>query len=99
MSIKKYKLNQEEIEVENALENGEYKSVKNLEAELKRYQKIASSHGNKDKRVNLRMTSWDYEKAQEKALMEGLPYQTLLSSILHKYLSGQLTDRHDRQAG
>lgn len=96
MAIKKYKLDEEELEIERAFENGEYKSVKNLEKEIKRYQELASAHGNKDKRVNLRMTSWDYEKAQEKALMEGLPYQTLLASILHKYLSGQLMDR---QAG
>lgn len=96
MAIKKYKLDEEELELERAFENGEYKRVKNLDKEIKRYQELASVHGNKDKRVNLRMTSWDYEKAQEKALMEGLPYQTLLSSILHKYLSGQLMDR---QAG
>jgi predicted DNA binding CopG/RHH family protein len=93
MPIKKYKLDAEELEMEKAFENGEYKSVKNLEKEMKRYQEVASAHGNKNKRVNLRMTTWDYEKAQEKALMEGLPYQTLLSSILHKYLSGQLIDR------
>ncbi len=96
MTIKKYTLDEEEIELERAFEKGEYKSVKNLDKEIKRYQKLASVHGNKDKRVNLRMTSWDYEKAQEKALMEGLPYQTLLSSILHKYLSGQLMDRQAR---
>jgi predicted DNA binding CopG/RHH family protein len=96
MTIKKYTLDEEEIELERAFEKGEYKSVKNLDKEIKRYQKLASVHGNKDKRVNLRMTSWDYEKAQEKALMEGLPYQTLLSSILHKYLSGQLIDRQAR---
>jgi predicted DNA binding CopG/RHH family protein len=94
MRSKKYKLDQEELEIESAFEKGEYKSVQNLEKEIKRYQEIASTHGNKDKRVNLRMTTWDYEKAQEKALREGLPYQTLLSSVLHKYLSGQLIDRH-----
>jgi predicted DNA binding CopG/RHH family protein len=93
MAIKKYKLDKEELEIEKALEKGEYKSVKNLEKEKARFQKLAKAHGNKNKRVNIRMTEWDYEKAQEKALMEGLPYQTLLSSVLHKYLSGQLIER------
>jgi predicted DNA binding CopG/RHH family protein len=93
MTIKKYKLTQEELEIENAIEQGEYQSVKNFSKEKNKYQKLAKAHGNKVKRVNLRMTTWDYEKAQEKALMEGLPYQTFLASVLHKYLSGQFIDR------
>ncbi|MDF2939694.1 MAG: hypothetical protein K0R66_336 [Gammaproteobacteria bacterium] len=93
MTIRKYKLDKEELEIEKAFEKGEYKSVKNLDKEIARFQKLAKAHGNKVKRVNLRMTSWDYEKAQEKALMEGLPYQTFLASVLHKYLSGQLIER------
>jgi len=52
MAIKKYKLNKEELEIEKAIENGEFKSVKNLEKEIKRYQEIASAHVNKDKRNN-----------------------------------------------
>ncbi len=52
MAIKKYKLNKEELEIEKAIENGEFKSVKNLEKEIKRYQAIASAHMNKDKLDN-----------------------------------------------
>jgi len=52
MAIKKYKLNKEELEIEKAIENGEFKSVKNLEKELKRYQAIANAHVNTDKRAN-----------------------------------------------
>jgi len=93
MTRKRYSLEVEELEIEKALEHVESQSVKNVNQEKKRFQQLAKAHGNKVKRVNLRMTAWDYEKAQEKALIEGLPYQTLLSSILHKYLSGQLIDR------
>jgi len=50
--IRKYKLDEEELEIEKAFENGEYKSVKNLEKEIKRYQVIASAHVNKDKQNN-----------------------------------------------
>lgn len=93
MAIKNYKLDKEELEIESAIENGEYESVKNIHKEISKYQKLAKAHGNKIKRVNLRMTAWDYEKAQEKALMEGLPYQTFLASVLHKYLTGQLIEQ------
>ena len=94
MANKKYNLDAEELEIEQAFEKAEPKMVENFQEEKKRFQKLAKAHGNKVKRVNLRMTSWDYEKAQEKALIEGLPYQTFLSSVLHKYLTGRLIDRN-----
>jgi predicted DNA binding CopG/RHH family protein len=47
----------------------------------------------KDKRVNIRMSEMDLELLQERALIEGLPYQTLMSSALHKYVTGRLTDK------
>lgn len=93
MTIRKYKLAPQEREIEAAIEGGEYIPVENMEEEIQSLQRSAKAHGNKNKRVNLRMTSWDYRKAQEKALMEGLPYQTFLASVLHKYLSGQLIER------
>jgi predicted DNA binding CopG/RHH family protein len=93
MTVRKYKLDAEEKEIEAAFERGEYVPVENMEKEIQSLRQAAKAHGNKNKRVNLRMTSWDYRKAQEKALMEGLPYQTFLASILHKYLSGQLIER------
>jgi predicted DNA binding CopG/RHH family protein len=47
----------------------------------------------KDKRINLRLTQKDYHQIQIKAIEEGIPYQTLISSIVHKYLNGSLTPR------
>ncbi len=93
MATKNYKLDKEEFEIEKKIANGEYTSIKNFDAEKNKYQNLAKAHGNKVKRVNLRMTTWDYEKAQEKALREGLPYQTFLASILHKYLSDQFVEQ------
>ena len=48
----------------------------------------------KDRRVNIRMTGKDLELLQERALLEGIPYQTLMSSVLHKYVHGRLVDRN-----
>ncbi|MDO8954314.1 MAG: hypothetical protein Q7V63_05635 [Gammaproteobacteria bacterium] len=92
MSIRNYKLDPEEMEIEAAFERGEYKAMAG-EEEKQSLQRAAKAHGNKNKRINIRMTDWDYRKAQEKALMEGLPYQTFLASVLHKYLSGQLVEQ------
>ena len=47
----------------------------------------------KDKRINLRLTQKDYQQIQIKAIEEGIPYQTLISSIIHKYLNGSLAPR------
>jgi len=46
----------------------------------------------KDKRINIRISSRDLEGIQRKAIKEGLPYQSLIASVLHKYVSGQLTE-------
>ena len=72
------------------LESSGYKSILHEAAEVERYTKIFNDSGNKVKRVNIRMTSRDVEKAQAIALREGIPYATLLTSILHQYLTGRL---------
>lgn len=92
MKKHKQKLTAEEQAILNAYESGNSRSVPKLAAEKKRLQSIAKAHGNKNHRVSLRMTEWDFTKIQEEALKEGLPYQTLLSSIIHKYLTGQLNE-------
>lgn len=79
---------------EKAFEKGKIKSVPEVEDEIERFKVIAQASGNKAKRVSLRMTEWDFNRAQEAALREGMPYQTLLASVIHKYLSGQLIFKH-----
>ena len=94
--MKNFNLDSEEIELLESLESGEWNSVDNLENELEIHQNIAKSTLKKDKRVNLRMSSKDLEAIKTYAVEEGLPYQTLMSSVLHKFVTGRLIDR---QAG
>ncbi len=84
----------DEAEMISGLESGGYESLENERAEIQRYAKIFRESGNKVKRVNIRMTEWDVEKAQAMAMRQGLPYATLLTSILHKYFSGKLKESH-----
>ena len=88
--MKKIRLDKEELQLEKQIENGEWKIVPNLAEEIKRYQKVAHNTLNKNKKINIRISDWDYEKIKIKAVHEGLPYQTLISSIIRKYLTGQL---------
>ena len=86
------KYDREELELLESIEKGEWKSVKNLETEKERYKKIASNTLRKDKRINIRISERDLKELQKKALEEGIPYQTLVSSLLHKYINGRLID-------
>jgi len=91
--MKDFKLNENESELLDSLELEEWSSVDNLEEEISSHQKIANNTLKKDKRVNLRMTSKDLEAIKTYAVEEGLPYQTLMSSILHKFITGRLVDQ------
>lgn len=91
--MKKLKLNKEEKAILKSVENGEWRSIKNKENEIIRYEKIAKATFKKDKRINIRISSKDINAIQTKALEDGLPYQTLISSILHKYVSGRLIEK------
>ena len=87
------KLNKEEKELIKSLEQEEWNSVKNLESEKKRYVSYAKATFKKDRRVNIRISQKDLAAIQTRALEEGLPYQTLMSSILHKYVNGRLREK------
>lgn len=88
---KKIKLDKEEAELLASVEAGEWRSVPNFEKEKKRYEKIAAATFKKDRRVNIRISTKDLHGLQKRALEEGIPYQTLISSILHKYVSSGRT--------
>jgi len=89
----KIKLDQEEKNLLDSYESGEWQPVGNLEAETSRYQEIARATFRKDRRVNIRISSKDLEALQKRAQDEGIPYQTLIASVLHKFISGRLVDR------
>ncbi len=81
------KLTEEEQNILNSVERDEWRSVHGLAKEKRRYENAARAMLRKDKRVNIRMTERDLVRFQKKALEEGLPYQTLISSVLHKYIN------------
>ncbi len=89
--MSKAKLNKEEKEILKDFEAGEFESV--LTSKRKKYiQTVAEKTFKKDKRINIRISSRDLRSLQRRALEEGIPYQTLVSSVLHKYVSGGLRD-------
>ena len=81
-----------EEEILASFERGEWQSVPNLKKEIARYTSIASISLAKDKRVNIRISSRDLGDIQAKAAEEGLPYQTLMASVLHKFVTGRLVE-------
>ena len=83
------KLHSEEKEILAAFEGGNVKSVKAVKKELTRHQKIAENTFKKDARINIRIASRDLRALQKRALAEGMPYQTLIASVLHKYAEGR----------
>ncbi len=86
------KLDQEESEILEAIESGKVKRVKGATDIQKRHQLYAEAMFKKDARINIRLPSKDLRGLQKKALAEGIPYQTLVASILHKYVEGRLHD-------
>ena len=86
-------LDQEEQELLESFEQDEWRSIQGSEPEIERYREYARATFKKDMRVNIRMSSKDLEGLKKRALEEGIPYQTLMSSVLHKYANGRLVER------
>ena len=86
------KLDAEESEILAAFERDELRGSGRAELEMEAAGQAARATFNKTRRVNLRMTDRDFNLAHVRAREEGIPYQTLLSSVIHKYLSGRLTE-------
>ncbi|MEE8387036.1 MAG: hypothetical protein V3R65_00540 [Acidiferrobacterales bacterium] len=87
------KLNKEEKEILKSYEKDEWVSVAKP-ASIAKYKAAAKATFKKDKRVNIRISELDLELLQERALIEGLPYQTLMSSVLHKYVTGRFAEKN-----
>jgi len=84
------KLDKEEREILEAFESGNVKRSKNAARTQKRHKEYAEAMSKKDARINIRISSKDLRGLQKKALAEGIPYQTLVASVLHKYVEGRL---------
>ena len=91
--MSKMKLSKEEKDIPESFERGEWKQVKNLKTEIRKHQEYARKTLKKDKRVNIRISSKDLEEIQALAIENGIPYQTLMTSMLHSYVHGSLIDK------
>lgn len=87
------KLDKEEQEILNSFESGKLKKSKNSKKQIEQHKLIAEATFKKDARINIRLSSRDLRSLQARALREGVPYQTLVSSVLHKFVDGQLIDK------
>jgi predicted DNA binding CopG/RHH family protein len=86
----KTKLSKEEQAILKAYEKGELKSVKDAQGEKKRHVHYAKDALKKDYRLNIRISKQDLRAIQAKAMEEGLPYQTFISSVIHKVAHGKV---------
>lgn len=80
-----------EQELHDAIEHGEVREVPNMEKEKKRMTTLFRNAARKDRRVSLRVNERDLDAIQEKAVSNGLPYQTFIATILHHVATGRVT--------
>jgi len=86
-------LDQEENELMESLENDSWQTVQDSEKQMDAARMAARNTLKKDKRINLRLSQKDYHRIQIRAVEEGIPYQTFISSLVHKYLNGTLVPK------
>ena len=92
MSRNPLKLDEEELQILGDFERGEFESIENFRAEKRSLEAAARRTLRKDKRINIPISSRDLEKLQKRAVLEGIPYQTLIASTLHKFVTGKLKE-------
>ena len=90
--MKDPKLTKEEQELTDAIAAGEFEMVHNFEEEKKRYQEIARASMAKKRNINIRISERDLHALKRRAEEKGLPYQTLVSSVLHQYSNGKMKE-------
>ena len=88
----KNRLTEEEQEILESFERGEWVPVRDLSKRKRELIRYARNTLKKDKRLNIRISERDLNELQKKAVSEGLPYQTFVSSIIHKYVNGKLVE-------
>ena len=86
------KLDPEEKKILDAFKKGSLKRTKGAKALQQRHREYADAVSRKDARINIRLSSRDLRGLQKRAIAEGIPYQTLIASVLHKYVEGRLRE-------
>ena len=84
------RLSSEEREIVKAFEGNELRSPRDKSATMKKHREYATATFRKDRRVNVRISSRDLDALRKRALAEGIPYQTLIASVLHRFVEGRL---------
>ncbi len=92
MRKRKMEFDQEELQILQDFERGEFQSIRDFQEEKKELEEAAGNTLQKDRRINIRISSRDLERLQMRAAREGIPYQTYIASSLHKLVSGRLTE-------
>lgn len=90
------KLDRYERDILSAYEKGALVSAHPTKAQLGAFRDAARATFVKSRRVNIRLSAADLMDIQARAYEEGVPYQTLIASVLHKYVSGRLIDKRSR---
>ena len=83
----------EEREIAKSYARGEWRSIPGRKSEVNRYQSYVREALQKSRRVNIRISPQDLEGMQARAIEDGIPYQTLMASVIHKYVAGRLVDK------
>ena len=94
--MQKTKLDKEEQDILDSFERGEWKPAPNRRQEIARHVAYARKTLAKDRRVNIRISSKDLEELQAIAVEDGMPYQTLMASVLHRFASGRFVEKASR---
>lgn len=91
--MSKLNLQQDELELLASYEAEEWKSAKKIKEQKEQYRAYARATLRKDKRVNIRISEKDLLALQKRAVRQGIPYQTLISSVLHKYVNDRFIEK------
>lgn len=94
-----YELDDYESEIEEAFEKGGFKSVPNVKQEIERYRGYAKAMIDKTKNINIRISQGDLYTIKSKAAEQGIPYQTLISSLIHQYSNNKIDYNVLREPG
>ena len=87
------KMKKAEKEILRSYDQGKWSPIANRKAEIGRYHSYARDALQKSKRINIRLSPQDLEGMQQRAIQEGMPYQTLVASVIHKFVTGRLVER------
>ena len=83
--MKYFELDKDEAKLLKDFEAGEFRSVKGVKEEANRYSQYAQNTLSKTRNINIRLSNRDLQKIKALAVQKGLPYQTLISSLLHQF--------------